>query len=50
MYHVEWEGYPDEWTWEPAVHMEGTEALEAWEDGGRKAWEAAKPTRKRKHK
>ena len=40
LYHVEWEA--GDWTWEPPTHMEGTEALDAWEDGGKAAWEAAK--------
>ena len=52
LYHVEWEGYPDEeWTWEPPAHMVGTEALEAWEDGGREAWEeASKQSKKARSK
>ena len=49
-YHVEWEECPDmkDWTWEPPAHMEGTEALEAWEEGGKAAWEAAKKKKSRK--
>ena len=40
-YEVKWEGY-EETSWEPPSHMEGTEALEAWVESGKKAWERAK--------